>query len=126
LGYPPQQKYIESIITAELAAVEAPKVEAGEADRKVAGELANFMQAGLLSEQTLTSWATVIAEVLAPARKAAAARIAALEEALQEIKTTQGKVCDNFELCTHVACRSSYASWAIADAALARKEPHEG
>lgn len=41
-----------------------------------------------------------------------------LERALQEIKDTQGEVCDNFELCDHRACRSSYAAWAIADEAL--------
>ncbi len=39
-------------------------------------------------------------------------------EALKEIKDTQGKVCNNFELCHHRACQSSYSSWAIADKAL--------
>ena len=39
-------------------------------------------------------------------------------EALKEIRDTQGKVCDNFELCDHRACQSSYSSWAIADKAL--------
>jgi hypothetical protein len=38
--------------------------------------------------------------------------------ALEEIKTEQGKVCENFELCTHLACQSSCASWFIADKAL--------
>ena len=38
--------------------------------------------------------------------------------ALTEIRVTQGLVCDVYELCTHVACQSSYASWAIADRAL--------
>lgn len=41
-------------------------------------------------------------------------------DALYEIKREQGKVCSNFELCEHAACRSSYASWAIADKALAQ------
>ena len=39
-------------------------------------------------------------------------------EALREIRDTQGKVCDNFGLCHHRACQSSYCSWAIADEAL--------
>ena len=43
---------------------------------------------------------------------------ARLEGALQEIRRDQGVVCWNFELCDHVGCASSYASWAIADAAL--------
>lgn len=38
--------------------------------------------------------------------------------ALKEIKETQGRVCNVFELCDHKACRSSYSSWAIADKAL--------
>ena len=38
--------------------------------------------------------------------------------ALQEIKDTQGRVCSGFELCNHIACHSSYSSWAIADKAL--------
>lgn len=42
----------------------------------------------------------------------------ALREALVEIKEHYGKVCDNFELCTHAACRSSVSSWMAADAAL--------
>ena len=41
-----------------------------------------------------------------------------LYEALLEIKETQGKVCSEFELCTHESCNSSYAAWAIADKAL--------
>ena len=39
-------------------------------------------------------------------------------EALKEIRNKEGKVCDNFELCRHRACRSSYSSWMIADKAL--------
>jgi hypothetical protein len=38
--------------------------------------------------------------------------------ALTQIKQEEGKVCDNFELCHHRACRSSYSSWYIADKAL--------
>lgn len=41
-----------------------------------------------------------------------------LRNALQMIKDKQGRVCEQFEICTHVACHSSYASWFIADAAL--------
>lgn len=39
-------------------------------------------------------------------------------KALEEIKNEQGKVCMDFELCTHEACTSSYTAWAIADKAL--------
>lgn len=38
-------------------------------------------------------------------------------KALEMIKD-EGRVCSNFELCHHEGCTSSYASWAIADAAL--------
>ena len=48
-----------------------------------------------------------------------AVEVARLEGALQEIKRDQGKVCVNFGLCRHDGCRSSYTSWAIADASLA-------
>lgn len=40
------------------------------------------------------------------------------KKALELIKKNQGKVCQEFELCDHISCGSSYASWAIADAAL--------
>ncbi len=39
-------------------------------------------------------------------------------QALEEIRTTQGKTCAIYEICEHVACDSSYAAWAIADKAL--------
>lgn len=38
--------------------------------------------------------------------------------ALEEIRDEQGKVCEIFEVCRHVACMSSYTSWAIADKTL--------
>lgn len=41
-----------------------------------------------------------------------------LRKALQEIRS-EGKVCEQYEICSHVSCSSSYAAWAIADAALA-------
>jgi hypothetical protein len=41
-----------------------------------------------------------------------------LRAALNEIKSEQGKVCADYETCDHVACRSSYTSWTIADQAL--------
>ena len=44
-----------------------------------------------------------------------------LRDALQEIKDKYGKVCEGFELCKHESCASSYAAWAIADAALREK-----
>lgn len=39
-------------------------------------------------------------------------------KALEEIINTQGKVCSEFQLCKHVACKSSVASWFIADKAI--------
>src|SRR6185437_9669132 len=43
---------------------------------------------------------------------------ARLAGALQEIRRDQGRVCDGFDLCDHLACASSDASWVIADRAL--------
>ena len=39
-------------------------------------------------------------------------------QALTEIKDTCGKVCEEFELCTHESCRSSVRAWMIAEKAL--------
>lgn len=39
-------------------------------------------------------------------------------DALYKIRSREGRVCDNYEVCDHRACQSSYAAWAIADAAL--------
>lgn len=39
--------------------------------------------------------------------------------ALQVIWDHYGKVCNNYELCTHDACQSSYGAWAAADECLA-------
>jgi len=60
-------------------------------------------------------------DFLEAANEGLRAEVVLLEGALQEIKREQGKVCVNFELCRHEGCRSSYASWAIADAALAER-----
>jgi hypothetical protein len=43
------------------------------------------------------------------------ARAERYAEALREIWNTEGHVCDEFETCAHVGCRSSYAAWQIAD-----------
>ena len=50
-------------------------------------------------------------------------RVEQLEAALRAIRDTQGEVCDEYEVCTHRACRSSYSAWAIADEALAVPGP---
>lgn len=44
-------------------------------------------------------------------------------DALEQIRTQEGNVCDQYEICEHVACQSSYGAWAIADAALRRLLP---
>ncbi len=41
-----------------------------------------------------------------------------LRKALEDIKENQGRVCSDFETCTHEGCTSSHASWAIAESAL--------
>ena len=46
-----------------------------------------------------------------------------LRAALQRIKDQCGRVCDEFELCRHRACQSSYEAWSIADAALQGETP---
>lgn len=43
--------------------------------------------------------------------------------ALEHIREHEGKVCDQFELCEHRACQSSYGAWSIADGALGCTEP---
>jgi hypothetical protein len=47
-------------------------------------------------------------------------------EALVNIRDNQGRVCQMFEICTHESCRSSHASWEIADKALKDLEGSEG
>lgn len=42
-----------------------------------------------------------------------------LAAALERIKADEGRVCERFEVCSHVGCQSSYGAWAIADEALA-------
>jgi hypothetical protein len=48
-----------------------------------------------------------------------------LTEALERIHTEGGKVCEEFEVCEHRACQSSYTAWAISDAALRGLTPEE-
>ena len=38
--------------------------------------------------------------------------------ALMEIKEQCGKVCSEYDVCTHVACSSSHRAWEIADRAV--------
>ena len=54
-------------------------------------------------------------QALADAAHAAASKYKA---ALEEIKRDQARVCENYELCRHTSCSSSYSAWAIADKAL--------
>ena len=44
--------------------------------------------------------------------------ILVLRTALKDIRDTQGKVCEQFEICRHTSCTSSHAAWEIADRAL--------
>lgn len=38
--------------------------------------------------------------------------------ALTAIKADFGKVCEEYEICTHESCKSSYEAWSLADDAL--------
>lgn len=42
--------------------------------------------------------------------------------ALVLIQEKLGQVCENFEICGHPSCQSSYAAWSLADAALKGEE----
>jgi hypothetical protein len=46
------------------------------------------------------------------------AHLVALHTALTRIRDDEGRVCAEYEVCTHLACQSSYNAYAIADAAL--------
>jgi hypothetical protein len=46
--------------------------------------------------------------------------------ALLQIREQSGRVCENFELCTHESCRSSYAAWSLADEAIRRERHNDG
>lgn len=48
--------------------------------------------------------------------------LATATAALAEIKEKEGRVCEDYGFCQHVACSSSYGAWAIADKALASLE----
>lgn len=50
-------------------------------------------------------------------------RVHRLETALTYIKENLGRVCAEFTECSHDACRSSCASWFVADEALATPGP---
>jgi len=46
-----------------------------------------------------------------------------LRAALERIKRDCGAVCDEFEMCQHRACHSSYEAWAVADEVLNEGQP---
>jgi hypothetical protein len=41
-----------------------------------------------------------------------------LQAALEKIRDEHGKVCNEYEVCTHISCASSHAAWTIAEQAL--------
>jgi hypothetical protein len=43
---------------------------------------------------------------------------AALLEALLAIRNDEGRVCESYDTCSHLVCKSSYTAWAIADEAI--------
>jgi hypothetical protein len=51
------------------------------------------------------------------------ARVERLRAALQRTNDQCGHVCNTFESCAHVACKSSYEAWSIANAALQGETP---
>jgi hypothetical protein len=42
-------------------------------------------------------------------------------KALKEIHEHCGRVCEEYEICTHVACSSSHRAWEIADKVLRKR-----
>lgn len=137
---------LTAIITAELAAVQPVRAEAGETESKVAVEIFYAMNlAGRPAGVSIDVWTSVmcpiIATTLAPERQAAAdrearqeARIVELEGALQEIAEHEGKTLLNPEEYGDInqnlgriwqrGCNTGYNQLAgIARAALVKKEP---
>jgi hypothetical protein len=45
-------------------------------------------------------------------------KISTLKAALEKIRDEHGKVCNEYEVCTHISCASSHAAWTIAEQAL--------
>ncbi len=75
---------------------------------------------GRLRDDVLDAVRALAAETRA---EASAREVERLREALLEIRNDEGRVCDVYELCDHVACASSYAAWVIADMALSAGTP---
>jgi septal ring factor EnvC (AmiA/AmiB activator) len=50
------------------------------------------------------------------------AEVERLESALEKIRDEHGKVCNEYEICTHISCASSHAAWVLADQALKEGE----
>ena len=44
--------------------------------------------------------------------------------ALREIRATRGHVCEQYDICRHVACEDSHAAWEISDQALREVMSH--
>ena len=42
-------------------------------------------------------------------------QLATAADVLRDIKEHYGSVCENFDLCKHPACMSSYSAWSMAD-----------
>ncbi len=61
---------------------------------------------------------------------AMAKRALTAEAALRDIHNNSGKVCEDFGICTHVACQSSVYAWITADKYLRPEQytepPQEG
>lgn len=45
-----------------------------------------------------------------------------LHSALKEIVNNYGHVCEEFEICKHASCQSSYGAWETANKALKQVE----
>ena len=55
----------------------------------------------------------------------AQAQYDAMKKALKDIRDNEGKVCETYEICEHVACQSSYNAWAIVDKVLSEWDIEE-
>jgi hypothetical protein len=78
------------------------------------GELHAAMCGGDIKQFAKEIWQSVV--------EISANEISTLKAALEKIRDEHGKVCNEYEVCTHISCASSHAAWTIAEQALERRE----
>jgi len=88
------------------------------ADDKTINELIRDLEDGVDADE----WLDTIYEAMLEFRELRA-KAKLMQDALERIVQECGKVCQNFEVCEHQSCGSSYLSWAIADAVVNPVKP---